>query len=361
MTNNKVYSIQYLRFLAAGSVTASHVVMEAHAFKLISVETYRWIDLFPWSFGVDLFFIISGFIMSDLLSRAGRSPRDTAEFMINRIIRVMPAYWFFTALMVASMLAFSGQIEKATISVSHLVASLFLVPWRNPDSGGIVPILGQGWTLSYEMLFYVVAAAAILAPKRRRHIIISAALAALLLAAYLAPAESVAREFLSYSVMLEFLLGVWLYRWHSGDLSLRRRMLLGLLGFALLLPAHALADLPRVVTHGLPSALIFIAVLRPNGEQCGAGRLAERIGDASYALYLSHPFVVNGLWLVSRPWFQGSAIAFTASALLASLLFALAFHQLVEARVSSALRKYAKRQRKTPEGRLLGARSALAA
>ena len=106
--------------------------------------------------GVDLFFVISGFIMVWV---AGALPRGTAsarDFMFARVTRIYPLWWLFAGAMALFLLYFKGvpwdpeRLDpKELDGAVHLIKSLFL--WPQPTH----PVLGVGWTLVHEMYFYV--------------------------------------------------------------------------------------------------------------------------------------------------------------------------------------------------------------
>src|SRR3954452_6003020 len=97
MNPAKIESLQALRAIAALSIAILHVLNEAIAFDP-SGAAARWHDALPWGAGVDLFFVISGFVMvyssGDLFGQ-----RDGASrFMLRRLIRIVPLYWAATTL-----------------------------------------------------------------------------------------------------------------------------------------------------------------------------------------------------------------------------------------------------------------------
>ena len=109
--------------------------------------------------GVDVFFVISGFIMVAATSAKELTP---ASFLSLRIIRIAPLYWLATLALAASAAA-AGRAHSA----EEMVKSVFFIPYRSGGSpSGVWPILENGWTLNFEMFFYALFSLALAAPGR---------------------------------------------------------------------------------------------------------------------------------------------------------------------------------------------------
>src|ERR1700730_5517211 len=142
-----VYGVQVLRAAAATLVVVFHIG------RMIEIKT--GLDIGSWTHagpaGVDLFFVISGFIMVYTM------PKDFSawRFLLRRIIRIAPLYWILTI----AYLALVILTARRHIPTTDIVASFFFLPARD-ENGMIYPPIGQGWTLAYEMFFYVALACA---------------------------------------------------------------------------------------------------------------------------------------------------------------------------------------------------------
>ncbi|MEI8622584.1 acyltransferase [Pseudoalteromonas sp. B129b] len=128
-------SIQYLRALAALMVLLTHT-----SFKLENNGS----DLLSWfnigGYGVDLFFIISGFIMC--LTVQDKKINFTT-FMKQRVIRIIPLYWLMTS--VALIIFFiNPSLVNSSGGVTSIISSYLLIP------DGTKYLVNNGWTLSYE-------------------------------------------------------------------------------------------------------------------------------------------------------------------------------------------------------------------
>src|SRR5829696_2873445 len=147
------FSIQYLRGVAALMVVYTHA----------SVQTQRYADVeLPFSAhgaaGVDIFFVISGFIM--WMTTIGDTPTSKPlPFISRRISRIVPLYWVLTTGIVIVGLVRPDLLSSTVITVWHVLASFFFIPYPHPaDNGSLVPVLIPGWTLNYEMFFYAIFA-----------------------------------------------------------------------------------------------------------------------------------------------------------------------------------------------------------
>ena len=147
MERGRVGNVQLLRALAASSVLLSH------AADVLIPDNDAW-QAIPWTAGVDLFFVISGFVMMLLCDGQFGSPGIARHFLTRRIIRIVPSYWFFTALL-AALLLIEPTVTRNTVLTAPIAISSFLfVPWPRTD-GLLNPLLSQGWTLNYEAFFTV--------------------------------------------------------------------------------------------------------------------------------------------------------------------------------------------------------------
>ncbi|MFC0219988.1 acyltransferase family protein [Pseudochelatococcus lubricantis] len=323
-------SIQYLRAVAALMVAGVHLQPQ--------LERLDHGGAWPqWLIGgVDIFFVISGFIM--WLTTRGR-PQTPLVFYRRRFRRIVPLYWLMTAFIVSVLLLAPDLLYSARLDPWHVLASFAFIPYPNPATGTMEPLLIPGWTLNYEMFFYLLFGAALLIPDRGRVIAVSVLLCAIVSLQALNPSPDTLLSFYTSSIILEFLLGIWIGVWHLRE---RRRptvhLSLALLagGFAAMSVLPTLwPELPRLIGFGLPAAVIVAAALRL--EQAGGipdWRGLRLLGDASYSLYLSHPLVLSA---ASRIWKQmglpgigAPAWTFVPAAMAACVAVAIALYLTVE-------------------------------
>lgn len=162
LKNNYFESLQFLRALAATLVCIEHILYEIFvSFRNNPDAMPSWVTPgLPFVSGVDIFFVLSGFLMvyTTQTMVGGSKKSSWAVFLKKRIIRIVPLYWFYTSLMIAVLLIAPQLFGKAQADFWHFVQSYLFIPHERP-AGGIRPVLSLGWTLNYEMFFYMVFAA----------------------------------------------------------------------------------------------------------------------------------------------------------------------------------------------------------
>jgi exopolysaccharide production protein ExoZ len=247
----EVRSIQYLRGLAAFGVVAFHA--SERAGYQFDVGTA----------GVDVFFVISGFVMWMVTSSKTLSP---AEFLARRVQRIVPLYWAVTLAVAAVALLIPGSFPAMRPTVGHVVQSLLFIPHRG-ETSMIAPLIVPGWTLNYEMFFYLLFAAGLFAPARVRPWALTATLVSLVAIRPLSDVRNPLWATYTDPLLLEFGAGVWLGKaWSHGRLpgpSISWALVAaGLAGFTGVTLAGLDAVGPtRVLLWGLPAfALVAGAV-----------------------------------------------------------------------------------------------------
>ena len=296
MHATRIGSVQALRAFAALSVAILHVLHDAGPLDPSGLVGLGY-NALPWASGVDLFFVISGFVMvyssADLFGRSGSATR----FMARRLIRIVPLYWAATTLFLIVALATPGNVSQDDLSLGHVVMSYAFLPCRRPD-GSIQPIYSLGWTLNYEMFFYVIFAACIALPRRGAVAAVALLLGSAMALHRLVPPNATALVFWTDGMLLEFLLGMAVAVVAAKGVALTAWVRLGLALTALivLIAAHHSGIASRPVTTGVPmSFLVGAAVL---GRPLRVPRALLLLGDASYALYLVHPFAMRPVALI---------------------------------------------------------------
>jgi peptidoglycan/LPS O-acetylase OafA/YrhL len=286
----RLAGLQLLRAAAALLVLIGHVIAEAEHYFGLDLAG----DAVPWTRGVDIFFVISGFIVT--LS-AHRFVGQPGAFLWRRMLRVVPLYYLFTSLMVLVLLVVPGGAKDTALDPGQILSSYGFFPYARGD-GRIAPVLSLGWTLNYEVFFYLLFAAALALP--RPFLSVSAALIGLGALGLWVPLANAQAVFWTNPIVIEFVFGIalgriWLAGWHRPHAGLALLAVTG--GFALLIALDA-TTLPRFIAAGGPAALIVAGgtVLCPRYALPG-----QIMGDASYALYLSHRFTLRAGTLVLLP------------------------------------------------------------
>jgi exopolysaccharide production protein ExoZ len=276
------------------------------AFAAVVVVIFHTGFAFPFmrpfgSFGVDVFFVISGYIMARILDPASDSSSDF--FFRRRILRIVPPYWFFTILLYLIALRIPQLMGATRADVVDLLKSLFFIPFTK-GSGLIQPLLFIGWSLNYEMFFYLALAIGLLIHKRYASWIGAAIVLGTMLACAPFASQNVLAQFYSRDIVLEFLLGIlsyYLCRAVSDNSARKLRLpaLLVCVASAILLiaiqgifPRDIFPfNTSRVLTLGVLSFLLVTSASLLSQANWDT-RLTSLvlIGDASYILYLIHPY-----------------------------------------------------------------------
>jgi peptidoglycan/LPS O-acetylase OafA/YrhL len=302
--------------------------------------------------GVDVFFMVSGFIMYYLTAQRFGSIAYAGEFLKRRFIRVVPLYWICTALMLLAIGVAAGKIHHTDATLPRILASLLFFPTARAD-GLVMPVLAIGWTVNYEVFFYLLYALALTQAKRLGLGLLIAVFVVLAAVGYWLRPAAPALSFWTSPIILEFLLGMAL-----AHLRLDRGLRVGrtgqILGFGLalgvLVAANLILKMGPPPPGGLPAVrwlwgaipALFLAAPMIFGPefQGRVGRILARGGDASYALYLSHPFTLNllaALWTrLHLPAFGWLYVAVGAAACIA---VAWGVHRWVETPLLDLLRR----------------------
>lgn len=234
--------------------------------------------------GVDLFFVISGFIMGTV--GATETP---VRFAYRRVTRIAPLYWLVT-LTFCGLSLVPGLMRNFSFTGEELLKSLLFIPYAD-RSGQLYPLVVPGWTLNFEMFFYGIFAAALFIPWPRLATIL--ALFALAAGGVLfTPADPVMRVATS-PLVLEFAFGLLL----SGGL-VHRSASVGfvLFGIGLFWMAGMMGGLfapgdgfQRVLVAGVPSLLLLSGALTiEQADRWPSLPTAIFLGNISYSLYLTH-------------------------------------------------------------------------
>jgi peptidoglycan/LPS O-acetylase OafA/YrhL len=309
----QILSIQILRALAALSVTVGHGL----AFIGMPLEKLGrpsdWSYFLPWGGGVDLFFVISGFIMVYSSERLFGQPGGGRTFIWRRISRIVPLYW---AAMVI-VLVRHWLWHKPMPSVLGAITSFLFVPYDTFGSGVPRPFYELGWTLNYEMFFYAVFALFIGFARERAVLGTALALTAIVALGAIFHFTNPVLCVWSQPIVFEFIfgMGLALLARHGYTLPDRARYGLFALGAGALLidfldsPAHPHEwmtpnDFARVFAWGVPAAMILAGATLKQRDAREPGlfaRAGAAVGDASYALYLVHPMVMSAF---ASGWFK---------------------------------------------------------
>ena len=334
-----VLSIQYLRALAALSVVVFHL-----AWKLPLTQgqsLYFGIG----AAGVDVFFAISGFVMC--YTTASR-PTSLAEFYWKRIVRIVPLYYLVTVAIILIVLALPRAANISVLTADHVVASFAFVAWPHPGwPSKLWPLNVPGWTLNYEMFFYLLLGGSLVFSSRSRHAVLSLTLLALVCSGLVSkPTQLLA--FYTSPLLLEFLLGYLFGLAYLRGISFAPVTCIALAAISLVIlfvvgPMVDPVDWQRFFRWGIPSlGLVVGVVLWDRASPLPELRLAHAAGDASYAIYLVQFVCVSAfekVWQkLGLPLTGISQFGFLVCGTLAVSIFGWIVHRYVELPMTRGIR-----------------------
>ncbi|MCU0818528.1 MAG: acyltransferase [Beijerinckiaceae bacterium] len=349
--------LQVLRAVAALTVVFGHAQHDALISAMRAGQEFARNHALPWGAGVDLFFVISGFIMVHASERLFGREGAAKEFALRRLIRIVPLYWLLATAYLILASQFGREANRPDFSAGELIASYVFWPLDLFRDGHPRPFYTLGWTLNYEMFFYALFASALFLPREKAVLAVTAALLALVSLGALVPGLPTPISFWSKPIVLEFVAGMGIALAHRRGIRLPRPTQLAMLVTAFVIlfadpmgasvkPENWITpnDGVRLFCWGLPAALLMAAfMLSPAADQRAEGPLARfwvHLGDASYALYLIHPFVIVSLrkvWVATGAHQAFGFWPMVALTLVLSIAAALLAYRLIEKPVTRAL------------------------
>lgn len=334
--------VQVLRGVAAAMVVCHHYVA-SQAER--GADVSRWLLEFGGA-GVDIFFVISGFIMmitqSDAADKtAGASAAQ--RFLLRRLVRIAPLYWVLTAL-AFGLAALAGAEVHTPIGFDKLLMSMLFLPQGDPGlvmnaEGHRAYVIPMAWTLTYEWFFYLVFSLALTLGLKAfvRLQFIAACFAGCVLAGLVYQPAALLLQLVTSPLLCEFLLGCLVALLYSKGIRLNgaQVVLLALLSGAALVNLQHDSVFARTVTWGFAAFALVIAATLHEGstKQPAILRPLAWLGDISYSLYLSHFFTLALFVRMQKhlpPLAEGFGVLAIAAYVLLSLLVAELCYRFVE-------------------------------
>jgi peptidoglycan/LPS O-acetylase OafA/YrhL len=288
--------IQILRFLAAAAVVAFHVWGIAPDHINVPAQTPT-LGLWHFGHGVDLFFVVSGFIMyyATQAAAARGKPLTPSAFLRRRIERIVPLYAAMILIMTALAMALPAILDTpGWYTLPHVLKSLAFVSF----TGGEMPVVFVGWSLEYEMYFYLVLALLMALTRDAWRAVVVAFCGLVIIGQIPGVTEALGTySFFTDPLILEFIFGIiagilFVGSGHAGKNHFVLPLAAACATAVLLItdPAN------RALVYGLPSAaLVLLAawISRRRAQPSRLERTCERLGDASFSIYLVQaPLVV---------------------------------------------------------------------
>lgn len=337
-------SLQILRFFSAASVVVFHALYPVGVGE----------------FGVDVFFVISGFVVG-LVIADGRS---AFSFMAGRLVRVFPLYFLATTVLTVAMFLEPEYINPKLIlstNVETYLKSIFFIPYY--AGGKIQPILYPGWSLNYEIVFYIIAAFSILFSGKHPRFFLIVLTSAAYVCFNLSPGGLI-KSFYGNQIFLEFVFGLIACCFYSAGLLKALRPAACAIGAAasflfMIYAETSGGSYGRIWMFGAPSFILVVCAVALE-RQIGKNKniifaTLRRMGDASYAVYLTHWFVI----VFVKKILDGALNVvdyYTLNGFLLAVFLSLAVGQAVHQFIDDPLRRYLTRF--CSPGRLGGGASA---
>ena len=294
-----VVSIQFLRFAAATLVVISHTTW---AIQDYFSSTLRSVFLnitdvahFGGS-GVHIFFVISGFIMVYTSFEKREGEFSTLQFLVRRFVRIYPIYIIYS---LAYLLFYYLFATPKSLSIEQFFGSILLLPGYSSE------IIGPGWTLSFEIYFYVCFSIAMSLGLTRGIIALTAFFFAAVILGLRLDTSQPAIHVFTNTLLIEFLFGAWIgyalvVSTRIGNVFGNALLALAIAGFLAGL-GFGYHRLPSVVTWGIPSALLVAGLVfkEKNGHVPFLLKRLSFLGDSSYSLYLLHIVLIDAMLLLA--------------------------------------------------------------
>jgi exopolysaccharide production protein ExoZ len=279
----EILSIQYLRAAAAIAVVIFHLT-----------QTESWLHHIG-KYGVDMFFVISGFIMVVMTKGQSIKPID---FAIDRITRIVPSYWFAT--IAAFVVALLGlHFHNPSKDLIFLATSLLFIPAKN-IYGEIQPTLYLGWTLNFEMFFYGIFSFALLFRKSRTALVCLILTILFVIGMFLSPSSALMKTYTS-PLLLEFAAGAVLgeiFGLQLDRFSPQYQLIYGLL-VAVVLALFGVGS-PSLVFGSASVVIITVGLLIERRGLMPNIRGLRVLGSASFAIYLYQEFAFGAVGAVLK-------------------------------------------------------------
>ncbi len=321
--------VQALRFVAAMLVVLNHAtgMVGERILQLPGDNSWR-----PAMSGVDLFFVISGFVMA--LTSDGLTGRigDWKIFLAHRILRIVPLYWIATTFKVVLLLVFTMLPRNTPFDIWHIVASYLFIPTFNTESFLFFPVMQVGWTLNYEILFYALI---VLALFRRQPVLKFTAAVFIIFTViniFSSPGFPYGYGFLN-PIMLKFVMGMLVAKLCRRGYTVNPWVggIAVLFSFAIMFSSGDLPIWWRWVYWGLPSMIIVAVVtLSESVLRNFIPKLLTTLGDSSYSLYLFHTFTIPLLGTLFVKFHLANPVVAVIASMIISPIIGLILYKLLE-------------------------------
>ncbi|MBN1970032.1 MAG: acyltransferase [Candidatus Delongbacteria bacterium] len=296
----RIANIQSMRGIAVILVVVFHMITIERRYGGIN---YLIPDLFNIGmFGVDLFFVISGFVMVTISRGKFNNIRLAFQFLYNRISRIYPTYWIYSLIILIIFLFKPSMVNSSQGNEVNIVSSFMLFPSDK------LPLIMVGWTLIHEIYFYFIYFIILLFYRERsvtKAMLVWASI--IILAGTLFDFMNPFLKLIFHPLTIEFISGCLLaVLFYNKKNILLKNVFLIIISFTfliLLLYAHNFYKIysgniepqnwNRVLIFGVPAFVFVFCSIFAEKNRFVFPIFLEKIGDASYSIYLSHILSIN--------------------------------------------------------------------
>lgn len=332
-------SIQVFRFFAALMVIICHSSFYTHE-RLVK-ESYIYGQ---GANGVELFFVISGFVMI-ISSQSLTGVKDGWQrFAVKRIVRIVPIYWLFTTFKLLLLLKTQGVVLHSRLSFWLALKSYLFIPALNMD-GEYRPLYGVGWTLNMEMFFYLLFGISLAFKFKPIHFF-AALFLPLAILSYFKKTGWPDIAFYANPVVLDFLYGMIAAKLILKGYKMPAKVAIApvIIGLLYLFVPAAIVSPDYQVTYGLAAFLIIYGGASLNGAGIQFSSKLVYLGTASYSLYLIHPSVAPLIPAVLNSFGYKQPLISIVLSVIVAFFVGIAFYKFCEMPVTNYLKKVLKKR-----------------
>jgi exopolysaccharide production protein ExoZ len=336
---DKYETIQVLRFIAALMVIILHSTF--YTSERLDSSTIVYDQGYN---GVSLFFVISGFVMIISSEKLIENQRGWMIFAVKRIIRIVPIYWIITGYKILVLVFASSLVLHTRLDFGFILKSVFFIPAINRE-GMFRPFYGVGWTLNFEMFFYLLFTIS-LALKVRPIILLSIVLIPLsVLSFFKTPDWPVALRFYADPIILNFLYGMIIAKLILHGVKVPRKLAIPaiLLGLTIMFFPTGIFSVISYLSYNPIATNIatFLVVYGGASIENYWGKKAPYLlvflGTASYSLYLVHPSISPSAPTLLKMLHLHSVFMSVTLGVIGSILVGVVFYRFFEKPVTKFL------------------------
>jgi exopolysaccharide production protein ExoZ len=311
-----IKNIQYLRAFAALNVVYFHTLL---ASEMYDIQTIIFSKIGNWgASGVDIFFVISGFIMMHVQLN---NPKKMLMFFLSRLNRIVPIYWLLSILILLVYLAFPEIFRNFTLNFKWVFSSFFFV---SQLITGDFPIIAIGWTLEWEMLFYLTFGLSIYFKKIKTRVLFIFFLMVLIFL--------ISKKLFIFEFFLGILVALIYNRFR---ISKQIGFLLLITGITLLFlsinPISSIKNYDRFFYWGIPSAILITGAVYSKQLE---NSFLMYLGNASYSIYLLQILTVPCFYkIVTYSHLKINSEFLTIICFVLTIICSCIFHSVIEKRL----------------------------